>query len=194
MVEPVVAQVARHWWLVALRGVISILFGIGAFVWPGITLFVLIAFFGAYMFVDGIFALVSAVRFRHEREQWPMLMVEGILGVAVGVVTFFWPGLTALAWLYTIAAWAIVTGVLEIVTAVRLRRVIQGEIWLALTGVLSIVLGLALAAMPLVGLLAWVWLIGAYAIAFGILLVLFAVRLRTATKSHLGATTIVGSA
>ncbi|MGZ3497737.1 MAG: HdeD family acid-resistance protein [Vulcanimicrobiaceae bacterium] len=175
---PIVSQVARSWWLVALRGVLSILFGVMAFVWPGITLVVLIAIIGAYMFVDGIFALVWAVRFRHERERWPMLMVEGILGIAVGVVTFLWPGLTAIAWLYTISAWAIVTGILEIVTAIRLRKALQGDWLLALTGVASIVLGIAFALMPLAGLLAWVWVIGAYAIVFGILLVSLAFRLR----------------
>ena len=175
-----VAHLAREWWLVALRGVISILFGIGAFVWPGITLFVLIVFFGAYMLVDGIFALVQAVRFRHEGETWPTLLLEGILGVVIGVITLAWPGITALAWLYVIAAWAIVTGILEIVLAIRLRRVIEGEFWVGLTGVASILLGIGLALMPVAGLIAWVWLIGAYAIAFGILLIAAAVRLRKA--------------
>jgi uncharacterized membrane protein HdeD (DUF308 family) len=109
-----------------------------------------------------------------------MLLLEGVLGVAIGVITFFWPGITALAWVFTIAAWAIITGVLEIVLAIRLRKVIQGEFWIGLTGLASIALGIAMAALPLAGLVAWVWLIGAYSIAFGILLVAAAFRLRGA--------------
>jgi len=178
--------VARHWWLVALRGVVSILFGVAAFLWPGITLVVLVAFFGAYMFVDGILALVSALRFRHEGERWVMLVLEGVIGVAIGVVTFLWPGITALAWLYTIAAWAIVTGILEIVVAARLRSILVGWVLLALAGIASIALGVALAAMPLAGLVAWVWLVGAYAIVFGILLVALAFRLRSIASSLSG--------
>jgi uncharacterized membrane protein HdeD (DUF308 family) len=175
-----VDTLSRSWWIVALRGVVAILFGIGCFAWPGITLLVLVAFFGAYMFVDGVIALAQAVRFRHDRERWPMLALEGVLGIAIGVLTFFWPGLTALAWLYTIAAWAIVTGILEIVFAIRLRKVIRGEWLVALTGVASIALGILLAMMPLAGLLAWVWVIGAYAIVFGALMIALAFRLRSA--------------
>ena len=178
MESPIELQLGRYWWVVALRGLIGIIFGILAFIWPGITLVVLIAFFGAYMFVDGVFALVQAIRLRHERERWPMLLLEGILGIAVGLITYFWPGLTAIAWLYTIAAWAIITGVLEIVTAVRFRKIVQGEFLLILTGLISILLGVVLALMPLAGLLAWVYLIGAYAIVFGALLIGFAFRLR----------------
>ena len=183
-------HLARNWWIVAVRGVVSILFGIGALVWPGVTLVVLIAFLGAYMFVDGVIALVAAVRFRHERERWTMLALEGALGIAVGVVTFFAPGITALAWVYTIAAWAIVSGVLEIALAVRVKIGTGSQIWLGLTGLLSILLGLAFVMMPLAGLIVWVWLIGIYAIVFGVLLVGFGVQLRTAgtTRTGIGAT------
>jgi len=177
-----VAQVARHWWLPALRGTIAILFGVVALLRPGITLTFLIAFFGAFVFVDGVFALVSAVRFRHVTERWTPLLLEGILGIAVGVVTFFWPGLTALAWIYTIAVWAVITGILEIVAAVRLRGHVWTNVLLGLTGLASIVLGVLFALMPLAGLIVWVWLIGWYAIVFGIFLIAFALRMRTATE------------
>src|SRR5947209_15980748 len=133
-------HLAREWWLVALRGALSIVFGIVAFAWPGMTLLALVIFFGAYMFVDGIVALAQAIRFRRDRERWPMLVLEGVLGIAVGIVTFLVPTITALAWLYTIAAWAVVTGILEIVLAIRLRREIKNEIFVALTGILSIAL------------------------------------------------------
>ena len=178
-----VQHLAREWWLVALRGLISIAFGIVAFVWPGITLFALVLLFGAYLLVDGIVALAQAIRFRHERERWPMLLLEAILGIVVGIVAFLWPGITALAWLFTIAAWAVVTGILEIVLAVRLRKVITGEWFIALTGVLSIALGIVLALLPLAGLVAWVWVIGSYAIVFGVLLIAAAFRLRRGTAA-----------
>lgn len=171
------AHLAHFWWLVALRGVVSILFGIAAFVYPGITIVALVLLFGAYLFVDGVVAIVQAIRFRHERERWPTLMLEGVLGVAIGGATFVWPGITALAWLYTIAAWAVVTGVLEIAYAIRLRHVITGELFVAFTGVLSIALGIALAALPVAGLIAWVWLVGAYAVVFGVLTIGLAWRL-----------------
>lgn len=178
------AQVARLWWLVALRGLLGILFGIAAIAWPGITLAVLILFFGAYMFVDGVFALFAAIRFRRERERWvSSLLIEAILGIAIGAVTFLWPGITALAWVFTIAAWAILTGVLELIAAFRLRRALGSEILLGLTGVVSIIFGLAMAALPLIGLVVWVLLIGSYAIAFGVLLLVVALRLRSAAKA-----------
>jgi uncharacterized membrane protein HdeD (DUF308 family) len=175
-------QVSRYWWLVALRGVIAIILGILTFVWPGISLVVLIAFFGAYMFVDGIVALVQAVRFRHERDRWPALLTEGILGILVGLATYFWPGLTALAWVITIAAWAIVTGILEIVAAVRLRQIVQNEIFLLLSGVVSIVLGILFLFLPSIGLLTAVYFVGAYAIVYGVLLLSLAFRLRKGAR------------
>ena len=171
-------QIGRAWWLVALRGVIAIIFGLFAFFYPGVTLVVLIAFFGAYMFVDGIVALVQAIRFRHEREQWPSLLIEAILGIAAGVAIYFWPAIAALAWVFTIAAWAFVTGVLEVIAAVKLRQFFPREIFLALSGIVSILLAIGFAVLPLVGLLAAVWMTGAYAIVFGVMLLSLALRVR----------------
>jgi uncharacterized membrane protein HdeD (DUF308 family) len=184
-----VSALSRAWWLVLIRGLLAIVFGIAAFVWPGITLLVLVAFFGAYMFVDGVVALVAAIQFRHERERWPALLLEAVIGIVIGVVTFLVPGITALAWIYTIAAWAIVTGILEIVAAIRLRRAIANEWFLLLSGALSIVLGVVLALLPLAGLIAWVWVIGAYAVIFGALLIGLAFRLRSAGTSTVSAGT-----
>ena len=153
--------------------------GLLAFIWPGITLFVLVIFWGAYMFVDGIFAIVAAVRAAGQEARWWLLLVEGILGVLVGIVTFIWPGLTALALLYLVAAWAIVTGILEIVGAIRLRREIEGEWALILAGVLSVIFGVLLAVIPApAGLLSLTWLIGVYAIVFGVIMLILAFRLR----------------
>jgi len=187
MGQPVLPILSRNWWALALRGLAAILFGILAFAWPGITLFVLILFFGAYMLVDGIFAIVAAVRAAREETRWWLLLVEGILGVVAGLVTFFWPGLTALALLYLIAAWAIVTGIMEIVEAIRLRQELVGEWALILSGALSVIFGVLLVVIPArAGLLSLTWLIGIYAVAFGVLLVILAFRVRNAMSSAEG--------
>lgn len=171
-------SMARHWWALALRGAVAVLFGLMAFFWPGLTLTVLVWLFGAFILIDGIFALIAAVRFASAHERWLPLLVEGIVGVLAGLLTLVWPGLTAIALVYLAAAWAILTGVLEIAAAVRLRREIANEWLLALTGVLSILLGILLAAVPAAGLLVWAWMIGAYAVLFGVLLIVLACRLR----------------
>jgi uncharacterized membrane protein HdeD (DUF308 family) len=169
--------------MLALRGLAAIVFGVLAFVWPDITLFALVLLFGAYMLVDGIFAIVAAVRAAGREARWWLLLIEGVLGVLAGLVAAFWPGLTALALLYFIAAWAIVSGILEIVGAIRLRQEIEGEWALGLSGVLSVLFGVLLAAIPApAGLLSLVWLIGAYALAFGVLLLVLAFRVRSASE------------
>ena len=184
MGQPVLPLLSRNWWALALRGLAAILFGILAFAWPGITLFVLVIFFGAYMLVDGIFAIVAAVRAAGEEARWWLMLLEGVLGVVVGLVAFFWPGLTALALLYLIAAWAIVTGIMEIAAAIRLRREVVGEWALILGGAFSVLFGVLLVVIPArAGLLSLTWLIGAYAVVFGILLVVLAFRVRNAPSS-----------
>jgi uncharacterized membrane protein HdeD (DUF308 family) len=181
----VLRTLGRNWWALALRGVAAILFGILAFAWPGITLFVLVLFFGAYMLVDGIFAIVAAVRAAGEEDRWWLLLIEGILGVLAGLVAFFWPGLTALALLYFIAAWAIVTGIMEIVAAIRLRQEIEGEWALGLSGLLSVIFGILLVVLPApAGLLSLVWLVGAYAVATGVLLLILAFRVRSEASNE----------
>jgi uncharacterized membrane protein HdeD (DUF308 family) len=165
---------ARYWWAVALRGLLAVLFGLAAFLWPGITLVSLVLLFGAYALVDGILAIIAAFR---AREWWPLLL-EGVVGIAAGVVTFLWPGITAIALLYLIAAWAIITGILEIVAAIRLGKVIENEWWLALGGVISVILGVVMVVAPGAGALGLVWAIGAYALLFGATLIALGLRLR----------------
>jgi uncharacterized membrane protein HdeD (DUF308 family) len=181
-----VIVLARNWWALALRGLVALFFGIAAFVWPGITLRVLVLLFGAYALVDGIFAVAAAVTATPKGIPWWALLIEGLAGIAVGVLTFAWPGITALVLLYLIAAWAVVTGVFEIVAAVRLRKEIRGEWTLALAGVLSIILGVLLAARPSAGLVALAWTIGAYAIATGVILLMLSFRLRKLALQLLG--------
>jgi uncharacterized membrane protein HdeD (DUF308 family) len=169
---------ARNWWALTLRGLVAVLFGVAALVWPSLTLSALFYLWGAYALADGVFALISAIRAADQRMAWWPLVVEGILGIAVGVLTFVWPIMTALALLYLIAAWAVVTGVVEIIAAVLLRRVISGEWMLGLAGVLSIIFGVMLVASPSTGALAVIWLIGSYAVIFGIVLIALGFRLR----------------
>jgi uncharacterized membrane protein HdeD (DUF308 family) len=169
----------KYWWTVALRGALAVLFGVIALGWPGITVIVLVALFGAYALVDGVIALGQAIvggRQTIGRRGW--LVLEGVVDVIAGVVTFVWPGITALALLLLIAAWAVVTGLLEIVAAIRLREEIKGEWVLALTGAVSVLFGVLLAVRPGAGALAVVWVIGAYAIVFGVSLIALGVRLR----------------
>lgn len=173
-----VDMLARNWWILAVRGVAAILFGIAAFLWPDITLLVLVLLFGAYALVDGIFAVIAGIAARREQERWWMMILNGLAGIAIGVLTLLWPGITALVLLYFIAAWAILTGVFEIAAAIRLRREIEGEWLLALAGITSVIFGILLVALPGPGALALTWLIGAYALVFGILMLVLAFRLR----------------
>lgn len=170
-------SLTRNWWAVALRGLAGILFGIITFVSPGISLAALVLLFGAYAFADGVLSIVSAVR-RRGADRWWLLLLQGIVGIGAGVVTLLWPGITALALLFVIAAWALVGGVLQVAAAIRLRKVITGEWLLALSGVLSIALGVLLVLFPGPGALALVIWIGAYAFVFGILLLVLGFRLR----------------
>ncbi len=172
-----VAWLARNWWAIALRGVAAIVFGVLALLLPATTLAGLILLFGAYALIEGIFSVIAAMRGQAGAARW-MLLLEGLVSIAAGLVTFFWPGLTALVLLYVIAAWALVAGVLEIVVAVGLRKKIRGEWWLALSGILSVVAGGLMMWAPGAGALALVLWIGAFAVVFGVLLIGLALRLR----------------
>ena len=173
--------VSRFWWALVLRGAVAILFGLIAFFWPGVTLYALVLLFGAYAFVDGIASIVMGIKEYGERERWWGTLLAGIVSVGAGIVTLLSPGLTALALLTLIALWAILRGVLEIVAAIRLRHVIEGEWLLALAGVLSIAFGLLLIARPGAGALAVIWWIGAYALVLGVVLMILGFRARSLT-------------
>lgn len=169
---------ARNWGWVMLRGVAALIFGLLTLFNPALTLVALIILFGAYTLVDGISTIISAIANRHGEDQWVELLIGGIVSLAAGVATFLLPGLTALVLLYIIGAWAIITGVLEIVAAIRLRKAITGEWLLILAGVLSVVFGIVLFTRPGAGALAVVLWIGAYAVVFGIVVIALAFRLR----------------
>jgi uncharacterized membrane protein HdeD (DUF308 family) len=174
---------ASSWWALVLRGIAAILFGVLAFMWPGITLTALVFLFGAYALVDGAFSIVAGIKSYGERKRWWLLLIEGCLSVAAGVFAFMVPAMTAWILLILIASWAIVTGIFEIAAAIQLRKVISGEWMLALSGVLSILFGALLLYNPAGGALAVVWLIGAYSVLFGILLLVFGIKLRGLVRS-----------
>lgn len=168
---------APRWWLIALRGVAAVVFGILAITLPGVTLATLIILFGAYAFVDGIFAVIHAIGGGESESFW-LVLLEGLLGIGVGLLTFFEPGLTAIALLFYIAAWNLATGVLEIASAFRLRKQVTGEFWLLLGGLASIIFAIILMTQPGAGALALFWVIGIYAIVFGISLLALSFKLR----------------
>jgi len=172
-------RLAKNWWVFVLRGVLGILFGLGTFVVPGITLAALILLYGAYAAGDGIVAMVAAFTHRRPGEGFPWsVLLIGVVGIVAGVVTLMFPGLTALILLYFIAAWLIIRGISEIVVAIQLRKEIQGEGWLIAGGVLSVLFGMFLYARPGAGALAVLWTIGTFAILLGIIAIVLGFKLR----------------
>jgi len=171
------AILAAKWWAVVLRGVFSLLVGLLAFITPIATMVALVWLFGAYALVSGLFNLLAAWR-RSGRNPWWMLVLSGLAGIAAGAVSFGWPGITAVAFVYVVAAWALMTGVLEVWAAISLRKELTGEWLLALAGLFSIVFALLLAINPTVGVVTLVWLLGAYALVFGVVTIALGLRLR----------------
>ncbi len=174
-----VRRLARNWWVMALRGVCALLFGIIAILRPFEALTVLVIFYGAYMLVDGLFALVAVLTTGSHYPHWWALLLEAICGIGIGVLTFLWPPVTELVLLYFIGFWAIVTGVFEIVAAFRLRQEIVGEVWLILAGIVSLVFGLVILVWPGAGAALVGTLIGIYATVFGVTLLALALKLRS---------------
>ncbi len=172
------AALARNWWLIALRGALGILFGIVAFVFPGATILSLVLFFSAYMLIDGIFAIAAAVRAAQAHERWGLLVLEGIANIACGVIAFALPGLTVLVFVLLIAVWALISGGFMLAAAFRLHAE-HGRWWLALGGVISIIYGALLVIAPMVGAVVLTWWLGAYALVFGIALLVLAFKLRS---------------
>jgi len=174
-----VKSLSRNWWLVVLRGVVAILFGVLAFVWPAITWLTLIVMFGVYAIVDGLVTIITGLSPRtKDSPRWWAFLLEGLLTIGAGVVALIWPGLTALVLIYIIASWAVITGILEIAAAVRLRDEISNEWVLGLGGFISMALGILLFVQPAAGGIAIIWIIAGYALIFGVLLVVLGFRLK----------------
>jgi uncharacterized membrane protein HdeD (DUF308 family) len=169
----------RNWWALGLRGLVAIIFGILAIIWPLLTVVTLIVLFGAFALVDGIFAIIAGISANGRNKTWWAMILGGIAGVIVGLLTFFWPGVTGIVLLYFIAAWAVVTGVFHIVAAIQLRQTIKGEWLIILNSIALIIYGLLLMILPGAGALSLVLLIGFYSIGIGILLIILTFRLRS---------------
>ncbi len=171
-----IAMLARNWWATGIRGVVGILFGLVALFLPGATMLSLVLLFAAYIFVDGVFGIVSAVRAARAHERWGLLVLEGLVDIAVAAIAVLWPGITVVAFVFLVAFWAILTGVLELAAAFRLE-LIDGRGWLIFGGVVSVLYGALLIVTPMIGAVVLTWWLGAYALVFGVTLVVLAFKL-----------------
>ena len=187
---PAAETLVQNWWLFTLRGVLGIIFGILALIFPGPTILSLVLLFSAYMLVDGIFGIISAVRaIRRKEDRWGLLIFEGLLDIATGAVAFLWPGLTVVAFVWLIAAWAIVSGGLMTAAGFRLN-IEHGRWWLVLGGLLSLAYGVLLIITPLIGAVVLTWWLGAYALVFGVALVILSLKLRSRQHERVSPTAV----
>src|ERR1700716_3017755 len=183
----------QNWWLFTLRGILAIVFGLLALIFPGPTMLSLVILFSAYMLVDGVFGIIAAVRaIRRKEDRWGLLIFEGLLNIAVGILAFLWPGITVVAFVWLIAAWAIVSGGLMTAAGFRLN-IERGRWWLVLGGLLSLAYGVLLIITPLIGAIVLTWWLGAHALVFGIALVIFSFKLRSRQHERVNST-VVGTA
>jgi len=172
------AEMSHYWWMIGLRGLVAVIFGVVAFLRPSMTLLALVLLFGAYALANGVLELIHAFSAPKGCTRSKGMIFGGLISIAAGIVAFAWPGITTLALILLIASWAIVNGVFEIVSAIRLRKLINNEWLLILAGVLSVLFGIVVLVQPAVGVLALVWWIGGFAIVFGVLLMGLAFRMR----------------
>jgi uncharacterized membrane protein HdeD (DUF308 family) len=173
-----------NWWALGLRALAAILLGIIALALPGPTLAAIVIVFGIYAITDGVLAIIAAIRGIRRKERWGAMLFEGIIGIVAGAIALVWPGIGALALTFLVAGWALATGALEIAAAIRLRKIMTGEWLLMIAGILSIVLGVLVAAFPGVGALTLVWWLGAYALAYGVISLVLALRVRSWTTAN----------
>lgn len=182
------AVLARNWWAIAIRGVLGIVVGVVAFIMPAATMLALVLLFAAYVLVDGVFSIVAAVRAARQRDRWGLLVLEGLADIAAGAIALVWPGITVLAFVLLVAAWALVSGILMLAAAFRLN-LNHGRWWLVLGGIASVVYGVLLVVAPLIGAVVLTWWFGAYALVFGVALLVLSFRLRArqADRPHAAA-------
>lgn len=174
---------AKNWWVLLLRGILAIVFGIMAFTWPGLTLYTLVILYAAYAAADGVLSLAAAIRGGGFVPRWWLVLV-GLIALAAAVAIFLYPGMSALILLIFVGWWAILRGIFEIVGAIQIRKEIDNEWWLVLGGLVSIAFGVFVLVRPGAGALAIIWLIAAYAIAAGLLYLAFAFRLKAHARKH----------
>jgi len=169
---------ADSWWAVGLRGILGILFGLICLLTPGVAIEVFVILFAAYMLVDGVFAIISGIKAARNGERWGLLILEGVVDLAAGAVAVLWPAITLVALVWLIAVWAIVSGVLMLTAAFTLN-LDHGRWWLALGGIASVIFGILLVIEPLIGAVVLTLWIGAYALVFGIFLLILAFQLHS---------------
>ena len=182
-------MLANNWWAVALRGIVAILFGIAAFAMPFVTMLSLVVVFAAFSFVDGVFGIIMSVRGARKGERWIWLLLSGILGIVASAVAVLWPGITVLAFVILVAAWALVSGAFMVISAFRLKRD-HGRIWLGLAGIATFAFGALLVIAPLIGAVVLTFWIGAHALILGVMLLVLAWKLyshRTESPTHMAA-------
>lgn len=170
---------ARNWWMFLLRGVLALVFGVVAILFPASAFISLVLIFGAFAFVDGVFALIAGITAKSEN--WLWLILEGVIGIFIGVVTLIQPAAMGEAWLILIAVWAVLTGIFEVVTAIKIRKTIEGEFWMILSGLISVAFGVLVLLNPMSGAVAIGFIIGIYAVMFGAALIALSLRLRRHT-------------
>jgi uncharacterized membrane protein HdeD (DUF308 family) len=181
--EQISALLAQNWWAFALRGVLGIIFGLIAIFYPGVTMLSLVLVFSAYALVDGIFAIVAAVRAMRQHERWGYLLLEGIVSITAAAIAFLWPGITVVSFVFLLGTWAILSGGLMLSAALRLNAD-HGRWWLALGGLVSVIYGALLIAAPFIGALVLTWWLAAYAIVFGFALIAVAIKLRARRREQ----------
>lgn len=177
------ALLAKNWWAFALRGVLGIIFGLIAIVLPGVTMLSLVLVFSAYALVDGIFAIMAAVRAMRQHERWGFLLLEGMVNIIAAAIAFLWPGITVVSFVFLVGTWAILSGGLMLSAALRLQ-LDHGRWWLALGGLASVIYGVLLIAAPFIGALVLIWWLGAYAIVFGFALTAVAIKLHARRREQ----------
>jgi uncharacterized membrane protein HdeD (DUF308 family) len=168
---------ADNWWAIAIRGVLAIVFAFIALFLPGATMLSLVLVFAAYAFADGVFGIIAAVRAARAHERWGLLVLEGVVNIVTAAIAILWPGITVVAFVLLVASWAILSGGLMLAAAFRLQ-IDHGRWWLALGGIASLIYGVLLVAAPAIGALVLTWWLGAYALIFGVSLIVLAFQLR----------------
>ena len=184
--DNLVAVLARNWWAIAIRGILGILFGLVALFLPGATMLSLVLLFAAYAFVDGVFGIVAAVRAARQHERWGLLVLEGLINIATAAIAVFWPGITVVVFVLLGAIWALLSGATMIWAAFQLEFA-DGRGWLVFGGIVSVIYGVLLIVAPMIGVLVLTWWLGAYALVFGVSLLVLAFRLRARQSTGRGA-------
>lgn len=177
--HPMIQVIARNWWAWLIRGIAAIIFGVLAWLWPGLTWVTIAIFFGAYALVDGIFAILATIRAAETHQRWWPFLIEGIVGILIAAIAFYDVRIVIVALYLTIAAWAFLTGIFELIAAVQLRKQIANEFWLILGGLASIAFGVLMLMYPIISAIVIIYIIAAYAIVFGIMMIAFSLRLRS---------------